>query len=89
MVSHQCAESVRLLATEPGLEQELKGALRNHPDAEVLLSVLGLDGPGRPRKEAYIEALADCLRDEPEWRHLLRIEEIELLRFCGIGQAEI
>jgi hypothetical protein len=24
------------------------------------------------------EALADCLRDEPEWRDLLRIEEIEL-----------
>ena len=24
-------------------------------------------------------ALADCLRDEPEWRYLLRIEEIELV----------
>ena len=38
MVSHPCAESVRLLATEPGLEQELKEAfMRNHLDAEVLL----------------------------------------------------
>lgn len=25
------------------------------------------------------DALAACLRDEPEWRHLLRIEEIELI----------
>jgi hypothetical protein len=25
------------------------------------------------------DALADCLRDEPEWRYLLRIEEIELV----------
>jgi hypothetical protein len=29
------------------------------------------------REEAEA-ALADCLRDEPEWRDLLRIEEIEL-----------
>jgi hypothetical protein len=24
-------------------------------------------------------ALADCLRDEPQWRYLLRVEEIELV----------
>jgi hypothetical protein len=23
-------------------------------------------------------ALADCLKDEPEWRSLLRVEEVEL-----------
>ena len=27
------------------------------------------------------DALADCLRDEPEWRYLLCVEEIELA--CG------
>jgi hypothetical protein len=36
-VSHQCTESVRLLATEPGLEQELKEVYEKHPDAEALL----------------------------------------------------
>jgi hypothetical protein len=24
------------------------------------------------------DALADCLRDEPEWSYVLRVEEIEL-----------
>ena len=29
-------------------------------------------------------ALADCLRDEPDWRGLLRVEEIE---FAGTFQS--
>jgi hypothetical protein len=33
------------------------------------------------RRDDAEDALADCLRDEPEWRSLLRIEEIELA--CG------
>jgi hypothetical protein len=29
-------------------------------------------------KEDAQRALADCLRDEPDWRGLLRVEEVEL-----------
>jgi hypothetical protein len=29
-------------------------------------------------REQAEEALADCLRDEPQWQGLLRVEEIEL-----------
>jgi hypothetical protein len=29
-------------------------------------------------REKAEDALANCLRDEPEWRGLLRVEEIEL-----------
>jgi hypothetical protein len=30
------------------------------------------------RREDAEQALADCLADEPEWRGLLRIKELEL-----------
>jgi hypothetical protein len=30
------------------------------------------------RREDAEDALADCLADEPEWRGLLRIKELEL-----------
>jgi hypothetical protein len=39
--------------------------MRNHPDAEVLVSVLGLDGPGRPARGDFGDFLGNDLR-EPE-----------------------
>ena len=44
--------------------------MRNHPDAEVLLSVLGLDGPGRPARGGFgdgsgVQFVGADRRDEP------------------------
>ncbi len=47
-----------------------RGLMRNHPDAEVLLSVLGLDGPGRPARGDFgdgsgVQFVGADRRDEP------------------------
>ena len=44
--------------------------MRNHPDAEVLLSVFGLDGPGRPARGDFgdgsgVQFVGADRRDEP------------------------
>ena len=64
MVSQKCAESVRLLATEPGLEQELK-ELRADDFDDLFLKQLG----------EYTEPDADAQGEQPFLRRADQLAE--------------